>query len=62
LTIFVEEVIIDNITRSQIAGANEGYRAMEVAKKHSKVVPCAILAFFGSKTPYKRLNEAQQIF
>jgi len=62
LTIFVEEVVVDNIARSQIAGANEGYRAMEVANKRSKVVPSAILTFFASKIPYKKLDEAQQIF
>ncbi len=63
LTIFVEEVaIVHNITSSQIAHANEGYRAMEVAKKSSKVVLGVFLAFFGSKTPYKKLNEAQQLF
>jgi hypothetical protein len=61
LIIFVEEVVVDNIARSQIVGANEGYRAMEVAIKRSKVVLVAILAFFGSKTPYKKLDEAQQI-
>ncbi len=59
LTIFVEEVVVvHNIASSQITHANEGYRAMEVAKKSSKVVIGVVLAFFGSKTPYKKLNEA----
>ncbi len=63
LTTFVEEVVIvNNITRSQIVGANEGCRAIEVAKKCSKVVPGVILAFFGIKIPYKKLDEAQQLF
>jgi hypothetical protein len=58
LTIFVEEVVfVHNIASSLIAHANEGCRAMEVAKKCSKVVLGVVLAFFGSKTPYK-LNEA----
>lgn len=46
LNIFVEKVVVDNISRSQIACANEGCRAMEVTKKRSKVVPSVILAFF----------------
>jgi hypothetical protein len=63
LTIFVEKVVIvDNISRSQITSANEGCRAMEVAKKHSKVVLGVILAFSRSKTLCKKLNEAQQLF
>jgi hypothetical protein len=56
LTIFVEEVVVvDNIASSQIPRANEGCRAMEV-------VLGVILAFFGSTTPYKKLNKAQQLF
>jgi len=42
-----------------MVGANEGYRAMQLAKKHSKVVPNVISTFFGSKIPYKKLNEVQ---
>jgi hypothetical protein len=50
LITFVEEfATIDNILRSQTSGANEGCRAMQVAKKRSKVTPCAILAFLGAK-------------
>jgi hypothetical protein len=43
-------------------GANEGCKARQLAKKCSKVAPSAISIVFGSKTPYKKLNETQQIF
>jgi len=32
-------------------GANEGCKAMQLAKKRSKVAPSAISIVFGSKTP-----------
>jgi hypothetical protein len=33
LTTFVEEVVVvDNVSRSQIVGANEGYKAMHATK------------------------------
>jgi hypothetical protein len=35
---------------------------MQLAKKHSKVAPSAISTFFGTKIPYKKLDEVQQLF
>jgi hypothetical protein len=43
-------------------GANEGCRAMQLTKKHSKVALSAISIFLGSKIPYKKLDEVQQLF
>ncbi len=43
-------------------GANEGCKAMQLTKKRSKVAPSAISIVFGSKIPYKKLNEVQQLF
>jgi hypothetical protein len=42
--------------------ANEGCKVMQLAKKHSKVAPCAISIFFGNKTLYKKLDETQKLF
>jgi hypothetical protein len=39
-----------------MVGANED---MQLAKKHSKVIPSVISTFFGSKTPSKKLDEVQ---
>jgi hypothetical protein len=45
-----------------MVGANEGCKAMQLTKKGSKITLSAISTFFESKTPYKKLNEVQQLF
>jgi hypothetical protein len=62
LTTYVVECFVhDNVTSSQ-KRSDEGGSLMQPTKKCTKVVPKAISYFFGSKTPYKRHDEAQQLF
>jgi hypothetical protein len=62
LTTFVEEVgTINNILGSQTLGANEGYDYVGSQKKFQSSSTCNF-TFFGGKTPYKKLNDIQQLF
>ncbi len=62
LTTYVVECFVhDNVTSSQ-ERSDEGGRLMQPTNKCTKVVARVISSFFGSKTPYKRHDEAQKLF
>jgi hypothetical protein len=41
---------------------DESTRCMQLAKKCPKITLAAISIFFGSKTPYKKQDEAHKLF
>jgi hypothetical protein len=61
MTYVVKRFVHDSVTSSQ-ERSDEGGKLMHLTKKHTKVVGKVICSFFGSKTPYKRHDEAQKLF
>jgi hypothetical protein len=61
MTYVVKRFVHNSVTSSQ-ERSDEGGKLMHPANKHTKVVGKAISSFFGSKTPYKRHDEAQKLF
>jgi hypothetical protein len=61
LCAYVDETIVDNISRSQIA-SDEDYMVIQPIKKWSKITFGAIFGFFRSKNPYKKQDEIQKLF
>ncbi len=62
VTTYVEQfAITDNISKSQ-AMCDVSCRTIQLTKKHSKITPSVISAFFGSTILYKKQYENQKLF
>ncbi len=62
VTTYVEQLVTTNNILGTQAMGDASYRIIQLAKKHSKITPSVISAFFGSTTPYKKQDEAPKFF